>query len=434
MAALREITRRTTTRLVAEATTMTLAETTGTTVAEPRRKARRGAAVLGFASLAAGAFFALMPSPVAASEPSVDAADDASIDRLSLAALMMKDGHLDRAAAVLAEIDVQDEDLDRPQYFRISGLVAFKRGLFPDAAQHFRAAIEAGDTKPATVLLLAQSELNAEMLDAAAETIRKAPALVRAQPESYLLEAMIQYRRQDKHASFEALDAGFRRFPTNREMAQRRAYLLVDLGLYQAAVEAMTPLLDDARVKADDFIAFADALRNAGELERATLLLEGARLRFPGEQTLSSELALTYLRRGRPLTAAELLMPAALIDGRVALQAAELYRQARRFDRATWMNGKVDDQKEKIRQRLSLLIEQEHHEAAASLDARLDRLGLLDDEPVLYALAYAHFMIREYDRAELLLGRLQDPELFRKANALRRLMASSCVDSDPSCQ
>lgn len=361
--------------------------------------------------------------------------DDASVDRLSLAALMMKDGHLDRAAAVLAEIDVEGEgeDFDRPLYFRLSGLVAFKRGLFPDAVKNLRAAIEAGDLKPATVLLLAQSELSAELLDDAVKTLRNAPPDVKALPESYLLEAMIQYRRQDKHAAFEALDTGHRRFPENREMAQRRAYLLVDLGLYQAAMEAMATLLDDTSVKPDDFIAFADALRKGGELERATRILEGARLRFPGDVALSSELALTYLRRGRPLTAAELLLPAALVDGRVALQAGELYRQARRFDRAVWMNGKVEDQKEKIRQRLSLLIEQEHYEAAASLDDRLDRLGLFDDEPVLYALAYAHFMIHDYDRAEVLLGRLQDPELFRKANALRRVMAS-CIDSGPSCR
>ncbi|MCA9671728.1 MAG: hypothetical protein KC503_39285, partial [Myxococcales bacterium] len=46
---------------------------------------------------------------------------------LRVASLLVRDGHLDRAAAVLREIDIKTKGLDRARYHTLSGLVALKR-------------------------------------------------------------------------------------------------------------------------------------------------------------------------------------------------------------------------------------------------------------------------------------------------------------------
>ncbi|NJK88460.1 MAG: hypothetical protein HC923_03055 [Myxococcales bacterium] len=97
------------------------------------------------------------------------------------------------------------------------------------------------------------------------------------------------------------------------------------------------------------------------------------------------------------------------------------------------MNARVLDQKEKIKQRLSLLLKQESFEEAAALDDRMVRLGLLSDENLIYALAYAHFRVGSFGRAETLLGQISDPELFRKAVALRESI-EACRADDWRCE
>ena len=97
------------------------------------------------------------------------------------------------------------------------------------------------------------------------------------------------------------------------------------------------------------------------------------------------------------------------------------------------MNVRVDDQKAKIRQRLNFLIELERYEEAAGLDARASRLGLLDDEDLTYALAYAHYRAGHVARVEQLLVRLTRPDLYEKATALRQSIAA-CADNPWECQ
>ena len=71
-----------------------------------------------------------------------------------------------------------------------------------------------------------------------------------------------------------------------------------------------------------------------------------------------------------------------------ALYTAELYRQSGQMERALCRNRLVADQTEKIKQRLTLLIEGERYEESAALLDRVERLGLLSNESIAYALAY----------------------------------------------
>ena len=93
------------------------------------------------------------------------------------------------------------------------------------------------------------------------------------------------------------------------------------------------------------------------------------------------------------------------------------------------LNGQISDQKVKLRQRLALLLELQRYEQAAAMDDDLRRTGLMDDEDIRYALAYAVFKVGDFDNAEIHLQKLTRPDLFRKAAELRRAIQDCSEDA-----
>src|SRR3546814_13602795 len=78
-----------------------------------------------------------------------------------------------------------------------------------------------------------------------------------------------------------------------------------------------------ANGKAEDYIAIGTALRRGGSLDEALHFLESARLRFPGNVGIDKALAQTWLGKGDPLAAAEILAGAALREPALNLEEIE---------------------------------------------------------------------------------------------------------------
>src|SRR5690606_13140073 len=149
-------------------------------------------------------------------------------------------------------------------------------------------------------------------------------------------------------------------------------------------------------IKAEEYVAIAEALRSAKAYERAQLLMEGARLRYPENENILVQLAHCYLDAGRHIPAAMVFEDAARINPKYTLEAAELYKEAGLLHRAHWLNARVVDQKAKTKQRLSLLVEGQDFEAVTAMLPKLSRLGLLSDENMRYAVAYAYFKTGQF--------------------------------------
>ena len=197
-------------------------------------------------------------------------------------------------------------------------------------------------------------------------------------------------------------------------------FLLLELGLYQAALDAAQAFFARHDSGPDDYVALAQALLKGGQIERSKILLEQANLCFPNHPKIRTQLAVVYLKAGKPVVAAEVLRPLAWLDPDKAMHTAELYRKGGAYGRAIRMNQRVEDQKAKMQQRLSLLLEQEQFEQAANLYPRLARLGLLEDQGIVYAMAYAFYQTREFERAEEMLSKLTDERLFEQGIAIRQ--------------
>ncbi|MEN1727460.1 MAG: tetratricopeptide repeat protein [Pseudomonadota bacterium] len=355
------------------------------------------------------------------------------LERLPLAALLIGDGNYERARQVLAAVDLDDPDLDRIRYYTLSGLIALNLDELALAVGEFRAAIDAGQDEPVVWLYLAQAYYGQEMF---VETLY---ALDRAGPETtripsvYLMRSQAHWQLEEYEAAWQVLAEGRNAFPDRAgEFARRQVFLLVDQGLYQEAADQGRQYLAEQSAGPEDALAIGYALRQSGQYDEAARILESARLEHPEQVNLSRLLAHTYLANDKLLGAAEVLRQAAIYDPALLGEAAELYRRARWLMEALTLNAGIIDQSQKLKQRLAILIELQRFDQAAAMEPDLTRTGLLADEDIRYALAYAHFKSGDFAQAESQLSLLERADLFRKALELRRVMAQ-CADQPWLC-
>ena len=226
--------------------------------------------------------------------------------------------------------------------------------------------------------------------------------------------------RRGRDATIAVLDQATLVFPDDASFQRRKVFYLIDLGLFKEAVVLGRAYLDRSEGRLEDYVALGNALRASGELDEAAVFLEQAQLRFPESSEVKKVLAHVYIERGEMSAAANLLYEASLLDPALLPEAAELYRRAGQTFRAMNLNGQIANQEEKLRQRLALYLELGNYEQAAAMEIPLRRVGLLAEEDLRYAVAYALFKTGDFEDAERHLAQLNRPDLFRKAAELRR--------------
>jgi tetratricopeptide (TPR) repeat protein len=290
------------------------------------------------------------------------------------------------------------------------------------AVDDLRAALkEPGATEldPGVHLQLAQAQLALGEPRAALDTLTAAPPALQERPQAALVLAQAAWACGRGVQAFDTLQAGERAHPAEPEFLRQQALLLATLQLYQPAAEVGSRLLSRGDARPEDVLLLAETLRRAGQTEQALLVLDQGLLRFPDYLGLRVQAAGVALAADRPRVAAGQLEVVAAADPEYADEAAEAWRRAGELSAALRLNSQVVDPLVKGRQRLGLLLEAEAWESAAALQERLDRLGLIEEGPVAYGLAYARFQAGDWARAEDLLDRIVDPATFRLAAGLR---------------
>jgi tetratricopeptide (TPR) repeat protein len=247
------------------------------------------------------------------------------------------------------------------------------------------------------------------------------------------MRAQSHWQLGNLEQAWQVLAAGASRFPDRAgDFTRRQVFLLVEQGLYQEAAELGQTFMAQGQANVQDAMAIGNALREAGQTDKALRILEAARLEDPDNVRLARVLAQTWLDREQVLPAADILHEAARLDPELMAEAAELYRKAGWLMQALTLNAQVIDQSRKLKQRLAIFIELGRFDQASGMEPDLVRTGLLSEEDIRYALAYALFKTGRYDRAETHLAQLTRNDLFRKANELRRAMAQ-CAEEPWLC-
>ena len=347
--------------------------------------------------------------------------DDDEVDRLGLAALLIKDGHFERAGMVLEEVDPATEGLDQARWRTLRGLVALHAGDHARARDELLLATKTGQVEPITWVYLAQAHAGAGEHQEVLRDLERAGDAWTPMAGMHRLRVHAAWMTGDRVGALAALEAAERRFPGEDGFTRQRLVYLLELGLVHEAAALGRGWLERTNASAEAWVAVGEALRRARAHDQAAVLLETARLLHPAHPKVLLALARAHLDAGRPRAAAVVMEEAALEDPELLCEAAELHRRAGDLDRALWLNAQVADQKEKTRQRLAVLLQRGWLEQAAALAPRVSRLGLLaEDEEVRYALAWVHHRTGEHEKASALLKGITRPELFRAAAELLR--------------
>jgi predicted Zn-dependent protease len=354
------------------------------------------------------------------------------INYLDLAALMLRDGNLERAILALDQAPVDEEGFDLLRYYTLRGMAHLRRNEPEPAAAALESAIASGDAEAIVYIYLAQVYFQLERYRDVLQMLEQAGPELNRIASVYHMRAQCHWLLNEPGLALAVLDAATRQFTDDVSFLRRKVFFLIELKLFREAAEHGRAYLARSEGKREDYIVMGNAMRASGEPMEAARLLELARLRFPGDTSVNKVLAHTYLDMGKLNTAAAIIYEASLLDPSLTGDASELYRRAGQLNRALMLNGQVTDQKVKFRQRLALLIELQRYEQAAAMENDLRRTGLMDDEDVRYALAYAVFKTGDFDGAELHLQKLARPDLFRKAAELRRAM-QDCAQEKWQC-
>jgi len=346
------------------------------------------------------------------------------VDRLALAALLIKDGHFDRADAVLSEIDLRQKNVSLARYYSLRGAIGLHTKAYVKAALYLRKAVEQKGIDPMVWLFLAQARFQLGRYAKALEALQHAPPQAFNLAGTWLLQAQSLWKLKRFHAAYQVIEEGSKRFSKEDGFLRLKVLWLLEKNLIKQAHSLGWRYLQAPTRSTEDYLGLAEAMRRRKQPLHAALWLEQALLRFPNHPQVLMLLARCYLENRKTLIAASFLERAAQKDRKLLVEAAELYRRAGQPWKALYLNAQVTDQKAKIKQRLGLLIEMKRFEEAAVMGSRLSRLDLLEDQRVLYALGFASFQIGRYKTAHSWLSQITDPSLFQRSIALRKTMQS----------
>lgn len=366
------------------------------------------------------------------------------IDYLSLASRLMSDGHLERAREALRSVDVEHPNLDRHRYHLLQGLVALRKQAYADAAQALEMAINIppatsesdGDNlrkvDPQLHYSLAQAHFGLKQYNAALSDLDAGGHALNRIEGAHQLRAESHYALRHFSAAMDALMRAKEAFPEVAQFQRMHVFYLMELGLYQDATELGRTYLRRRDVTALDYVAIGEALRRSSRYGLAAEILETAHLRFPQDTKIMLALAHVHVDIQQPLSAAMILEGAARVEPEYTVEAAEMYRLAKRTDRALLLNARVEDQRKKFKQRLSILLDQQRFELVATMAATLQRLDLMNDDQIRYAVAYGYFKIGDHRSSEKALRGISDTSLLESTNGLRRAMRA-CAPTNWEC-
>ena len=357
----------------------------------------------------------------------------AEVDYITLAAILIKDGHHERALRTLENVDITQEGVDLIRYYTLSGLGHLGINDLAGARDAFYQAIEKGQTENVVYVYLAQAHYG---LQEYPETLKVIAQInddnLRAYPSLLEMKAQSHWLLQQYEPAWEAVQKGQSYFPNDFRFLRRLTFYAIELEMYRLAADIGRDYLERSQAKAEDYVAIGNALRMSHQYDDAARILEAARLRYPQNETIIKVLAHTYLDQGMVNTAAALLEQAALINPLFIGEAAELYKRAGRWHRALAMNPQIGDTETRLKQRLAILLGLKQYEKVVNMESALYRGRLLGDQNIRYALAYAAFSIGAYATMEKHLEFIKEPSLFKKAVELRRLM-QECQEEAWKC-
>lgn len=391
--------------------------------------------------------------------------EEQTINHMEIATIMYYDGKYDKALEELQKAKDSHTKIAWDKYHNMRGLIFLKDEKYQASIISFKEAIEATrdkvylppvEDKPKREYLFkvfsSKKELKAPLVKKpvfdpeklrkeqieeiyiylaqayykAGEYINAVHALDsagekgKANPSFFTLRAECYWKAGQKGSAIDALSRGAKLFPKDATLLKQKFYYFADLKLYQAAIDAAKAYMNKMPANVQEYITLAQMLQSGGESEQAIKVLEEAKLKFPTSAKASILLGYYYNKKEMPYITADLFEKGSYYDPKYLKEAAEMHRRNGALTHALYLNSRMKDMEEKTKQQVAIYISKGEFEKVIGLRDALDRYGLLKNDNMRYALAYAYYVVKDYDNAEVHLKKIEDDELFSKATVIRK--------------
>lgn len=350
--------------------------------------------------------------------------EDEQVDHLSLTALLIKEGDYIRAGEAIDKVNQKDEDLDWKRFHTLNGIISLNKELYNKSIQSFDAAIKAGQENKVLHVYIAQAYMGLKKYDHVHDELSKTGELEKTMPGIWMLRSQVYWLDEKPYKAWQVLSEAEALFPDDQNFLRNKMFYAIELGLFQEAVDLGQRYIKDHDASVNDYVSLGDALRRSGKPENALKFLELARLTYPGEKNVYLAMAHAYMDMGDDYAAASMLEEGGNFHNKLFKDTAELYKKVGDYQRAIFNNARILDQKDKLKQRVALLLELGNFDEVLSMKDQLYRVQLLDEDEFQYVMAYSQFKVGRYAAAEDRLEKITSPKMFRKATELRKVMAS----------
>ena len=399
------------------------------------------------------------------------ATNNEEIDHIALATLMIYDAKYAKAKEELSLVDKKSAKYDAANYYTVVGVLNSKQTQTNKAIEAYKKAIEATKTKKfeAPKILTkekylfsigsTQKKAQAPKFDGEAKRQEKIEQLYMYLTQEYYklkdykntllslqnagekgksraglftLRAECNYKQEHYADAIASLNAGIKKFPDDTKLLKQKFYYFADLKLYQAAIEASKVYMNKVGVSSKEYIALAQMLIGANQIDTAIELLEESKLRFPKEPTIGILLGHMYLKKDMQHTTAHLFEESSYYDKKYLKDAVEMNRRAGENLHALYLNTHNIDKVEKLKQKIAIYLQAGEYRKIIGLKKALRRYKMLDDDNLRYALAYSYYMSDDFTSAEEQLKYISDSELFSKATVIRKNI-EKCSNNSLEC-
>jgi len=394
------------------------------------------------------------------------------VDHLALATLMIYDAKYDKAQEELNLVNKSSKKFDEANYYTVVGVLNSKQSKTEKAIDAYKKAIQATKTKkfvaPKIVnkekylftigatdekkiitplfdpekkrqekvsqlyMYLTQEYYKLKDYKNTVDSLNNAGEKGRSRAGLYTLRAECYYKQKLHTETFSALNEGIKRFPEDSTLLKQKFYYFADLKLYQAAIDASKIYMQKVGVSSSEYVALAQMLIGANEIDSAIRLLEESKLKFPSEPKIGILLGHMYLKKDMKNTTAHIFEQSSYYDKKYLKDAVEMNRRAGNNLHALYLNTQNIDKVEKLKQKIAIYLNAGEYRKIIGLQKALKRYKMLDDDNLRYALAYSYYMSDDFKNAETHLKYISDNELFSKATVIRKNI-EKCTNNPMEC-
>ena len=365
------------------------------------------------------------------------AAIDAQNERQLVAAEALFEHNPAQALAVLRSVHEERRTLDRARFLRVRGLVHLRLQHHAAAADDLQAARSAlgvtVDALPDAVLdaAIARAEFGRGACKPALSALSRLGDRALAAPDTAVIKVECLWLERAYVRAATSLERAIALTPNDGGLRLLRARFALEGNLPRAAAADLLVGIDcGASLMATLPLAQKTADQDPGAAAPVWQALAAA---FPDDSRAAAALASASAGQdpGDASAWAQRALRASPDDDTRVLRAAEALRVEGRTQEALRLNAQASGP-DKLKQRVALLVDDGAWERVVALRASLAQAGLLKDDAVRYAIAYAHYAIGELGAAEAMLDGIADAQLFVRASELRAVI-TGCQAAEERC-